>query len=142
MTEFELKELSRELNSQDNRCTAEPLYCVQEEERIWGMDGAYADDYEWYDPEMVETYTDDEAQSLLIESGEWDGEGEFDAELYGWRKVFYTKRWKFVSAHLTERAATLYVEQNRHNLKNPRVYVTSQYRCHEWISVMEHLRNL
>ena len=42
-----------------------------------------------------------------------------------------------VCAHLTEEAANLYIEQNRHNLREPRIYVKSAYRCHELIGLIE-----
>jgi len=43
MTPQELKELSNEMNTQDNLATSHPLYCVFEKEYIYGIDPQWGD---------------------------------------------------------------------------------------------------
>lgn len=48
LTEETLKELEAMaalIQAQDNRCTADPLYCVMQKEKIIGMDPNYGGDY-------------------------------------------------------------------------------------------------
>jgi hypothetical protein len=153
MTNKELAELANELRTQNNRITAEPLYVVQQRRRIRGMDSAYADEYEWYHPNDPGcTYSDGEMEEVIRgELEERHGPSVSDVDWiyeqcpspcdHGYEKVYYVEYWDFVTAHFTERAAELYLRQNRHNLNDPRVYVTSQYRCWEWNAVVEHLRS-
>lgn len=61
-----LKDLQNELNTQDNRCTANPLYGVMTRRKIWGIDSNYSDDFEWYID--TETYDDEEIKEYLVES--------------------------------------------------------------------------
>ncbi|MCP3966673.1 MAG: hypothetical protein GY718_10035 [Lentisphaerae bacterium] len=44
------KSIAHEINTQDNRATQDPLFCVFEKERIYGLDPDYSDGYE-YDSE-------------------------------------------------------------------------------------------
>lgn len=142
-----LAQLAKRLRTQDNCATAHPLYCVQEEERIYGMDPAYADEatmsiWSYVDDPEVSYDTDLE---LLQEYDSkrklsWrDQRVVFGPSRHVYERVYYVNRWQFVCAHLTEDAAELYIEQNSHNLKNPRIYVTSQHRCYEWIAAVEFL---
>jgi len=147
--------LAERLRTQDNRATGNPLFCVQEEERIYGMDPYYADDmalYIWR-AEHDGVYESDVA--LIDELGAQhfslafplEGTGVIDRhttrltiEGHKYERVYYVTRWKFVCAHFTEAAADRYVAENSHNLTNPRIYVTSQYRCWEWIAAVAELR--
>lgn len=124
--------LAHELRTQDNAYTAHPIYIVQEEEFIYGIDSEYCDEYHWLFPDDGEVFTVPE-----------DGEGlpldEEQAEEFGYEKVYYHRQWKFKCAHLTLKAAEQYIETQRHNLKNPRVYVDSMHRCPEMIAIREFL---
>ena len=139
------EQLRERLHSQDNLATAEPLYCVQEEERIYGLDPDYADDspYVWSDWDEPELVYDSDAALLAEEKvGKLPevsclGRVTLNERLY--QKVFYATRWKFVCAHFSRDAADQYIAENAHNLTRPRVYVSSQYRCPEWIAVRKSL---
>jgi len=54
------------------------------------------------------------------------------AESRGWERVGYIDRWRFVVACFTREAAERYIEENRHNLTEPRVWVWSAHRNREW----------
>ncbi|MCK5607577.1 hypothetical protein KAR91_37180 [Candidatus Pacearchaeota archaeon] len=58
---------------------------------------------------------------------------------YQFRKCYYVDNYVFVTAHLTEAAALEYIAGNKHNLNEPRTFVTSQYRCYEWNALREAL---
>lgn len=40
---IDFQEIAREINTQDNRITNEPLFCVFEKERIYGIDPRFSD---------------------------------------------------------------------------------------------------
>jgi predicted CopG family antitoxin len=42
-----LKEAKHLLNTQDNRCTRDPIYCIMEKKRIYGLSEDYSSDYVW-----------------------------------------------------------------------------------------------
>jgi len=129
---LDLNALGEELRTQDNLYTADPIYIVQEEEFIYGLDPRYCENYHWLFADEGEVYEVPE-----------DGEGlpldEDQAEEFGYEKTYYHRQWKFKCAHLTLKAANQYIETQRHNLKNPRVYVDSMHRCPEMIALREFL---
>ena len=140
-----LDELAHELRTQDNRITADPLFCVQQERIVWGIEEGRSDEFMWFDKEDFEVCCGDE--DIHEHMREHDEENqlanleddEIDPEEHGYEKVWYIKYWDFVTAHFTEKAAQRYLAENAHNLNNPRVYVTSQSRCREWNAVREFL---
>jgi len=150
VSEF-LEQLAEELRTQDNLATAYPLYCVQQKRRIVGMDPQFDFlDFEWHSCDHEYRYSNDEIQEIIREdiAREEDMDVKdvevFDRnpEDYEWEQVYYVDIWEFVCAHLTMKAANRYIDENRHNLKDPRVYVTSQHRCPEWQEAVRHLSDL
>jgi hypothetical protein len=136
--EQELVDRFETINGQDNRCTAEPIYLVQQKKRTYGFDPAYGeDDYSWVHEHEFEYKADEFDHALLDQMHSWWWEGETPKY---WEKVFYVDTWEFVQPFFTERGAQAYIEANRHNLSEPRVYVASGYRNPEWIFLREFLR--
>lgn len=137
-----LAELSLELHTQDNRITADPLFCVQQQRTVWGMAEGYSDDFKWFDANDPEShYEEDEIYAEIREHHGIDEclDLQIDPEDFGYKKVYFKRYWDFVTAHFTEKAADRYLQENAHNLDNPRVFVTSQYRCDEWNRVRKFL---
>jgi len=66
-------------------------------------------------------------------------EAREDVVLPGGSKLeitFYQQHWEFVTAHFSRSAAEHYMHSNMHHFRHgARIYVTSQYRCHEWNAV-------
>ena len=126
MDKILLDEIKHELNTQDNRITADPMFCVFEKERIYGIDPDYSDQYVWCDC-----------------SGEKidEPEDEDEAENNGFHKVHYVERDRFVNAHFTERSANYHIKINGHNLRQPFVYATSLWRCPEMIEIRDAFKN-
>jgi len=130
MTKEQLKEIANELQTQDNRATADPLFCVFEKEQICGMDPDYTDTYEWvldYDSETI-----GDADDLMRECELTEEQAENDDRF---RKGYYIERDRFVNAHFTEKAALEHIRINGHNLRKPFVYVTSLFRCNEMVGI-------
>ena len=126
MTPGKLKEISRELQTQDNRITAGPLFCVMEKERIYGVDDDYTDKWEWCNS----------GQQCSCEPGQ-----TCDSKSNECRKIGYVERDRFVNAHFTEKAANHHIKINGHNLARPFIYVTSLWRCYEMIDIRNALMN-
>jgi hypothetical protein len=128
MTEKDLEELIHELKTQDNLATAHPLYVVQEQREIAGMDLKYAERWKWHSEDHEYCYSDDEIQAAIqVDVEDEFGEAVSDCD-------------EHVTVHLTMKAAQRYLEENRHNLAKPRIFVESQYRCHEWNELVDALK--
>ena len=123
------------LLTQDNECTANPLFLVEQRHRVYGFDTAYSDDkVAWVDSEGEAT--GEERDALEAKYQETGDEPE------GWHRTGYADEWRFVQPFFTRAAAERYIEENRHRLKDPRVFVDSAYRNKEWQAVETHLRGL
>lgn len=125
---MDIKPIAYELNTQDNRMTADPLFCVFEKERIYGLTEDYSDTFEWY-----------RASDNSMEYA--DSLSKVAAEARCYEKLYYIEQDKFVNAHFTEKAAKEHIRINGHNLNNPFIYTTSLFRCEEMISVREFLKS-
>lgn len=127
MTPEKLTEIANELQTQNNRITADPLFCVFEKERIFGIDPNYSDLFEWLDCSGDSVYA--------------AGLTEDEAEERGFHKVHYIYRDRFVNAHFTEKAAKEHIKINGHNLESPFIYVTSLWCCEEMKAIRNALAN-
>jgi hypothetical protein len=113
----ELAEIAEQLRTQDNRITADPMFCVQEKIRDWGYHADYADGHMFVD----------------------DDGGEYDTRRPGCRKVYYKDRWETIRAFFTEKAANDYIGSMRHRHGEMRTYVESYYRCYEMMKIRKWL---
>jgi len=148
-----LEELANELCAQDNRETAYPLFCVEVKSRIYGEklnspDGAlwcYCDDSccNYEDPKELKEYLMSELDEFSEENQEKikEFDPEWDTEILNWTRYEYEEYWEFDTAHLTEKGANDYLKINKHNLGEHRIYVTSQYRCHEFNDVVDYIKS-
>ena len=50
--------------------------------------------------------------------------------------------WEYVQPFFTLKGAERYIEDNRHNLRQPRVYIYSAYRNYEWQAIRKMLLSL
>lgn len=163
----ELLVLAHRLRTQDNLATGEPLFCVQQRVRFYGLDPRYADSEDlclWRHSEDWEATYDSFDEILDEEVRDWrqlldhepteeeteafiatlddvrdSCEAREDVVLPGGSKLeitFYQQHWEFVTAHFSRAAAEHYMHSNMHHFRHgARIYVTSQYRCHEWNAV-------
>lgn len=116
-----LNEISERLRNQDNRCTADPMFCVQEKKRDVGYDADYSDKRCWHDGEKT-IYDDDPA--FREPTGEqWD--------VFG-----YVDRWETVMVAFTEEGCKEYIRLNGHNHRGEiRIYAMSFRRCPEMLAI-------
>ena len=128
---MDLKTLSHEINTQDNLCTSDPFFIVQQRRRIYNVDGS--DDSCWMeDGEEVE-------QELSKELYDKYNNGQYIDSFY--ELVGYVDYWEFVTGCFTRKGAKDYIAANGHNLTEPRIYVQSLYRNKEMIGIREFLKN-
>jgi hypothetical protein len=120
-----LPSIGERLRTQDNRCTAEPMFCVQVKVSDVGYDPNYADgDTVWID----------------MESGEFD---IVEPDTKGAKEFGYKDRWETVMVAFTEAGAQDYIRQNGHNHRGElRIYVESFRRCEEMIAIRKHLMEM
>jgi len=113
--------------------TNNPIFIVQTLKRDYGYDEDYCDNHDWMlcdGDYILAGETTFRRLDLLHENGR---------DTKGWTKICYHERWEYVSAHLTKEAADKYIEVQKHNHDGLRIYVDSQYRCHEWNVLIEGL---
>ena len=94
-----LQEIAQELNTQDNRCTSDPIFLVQELHVIHGMSTDYSDDIIWVEDCDWGEASEEEHNEL---------EEYYDAnyeEPEGWVRTAVLKEWRFVQPFFTEKAA-------------------------------------
>jgi hypothetical protein len=142
MSEIKLIPIGDNLRKQDNRCTANPSFCVQALERIGPIAISCADDGKlmFHDHETSETYyPDGPDEDLFAEmKTEWeDGDLPKSVSVGG-----YVERWKHVQTCFTEDGCKRYLDQDGHNLRHyhgTRIYVESFNRNPEMIEIREFL---
>ncbi len=130
-----LAHIQQELRTQDNACTAHPLYVVFNKRRIYGMDPEFGDDhhYEWIDNFSGDFTQADERKKLACDRYE---------RMYGqnpkkWDKRYYVEVDEFVTCFFTLEAAQLFIVKRRGGYNHLHVYVDSLYRNQE----MQDIRN-
>lgn len=142
-----LMRTAKNLKTQDNLCTEDPLYVVyKKEEQI--VDGMYYHDYEVkYRHSEYEGFFNDRK-----EVEEWVNEyyGE-DKTAEQKRKIvskilddfhYVTEKDVFVAAFLTREAAERFMNANRYHWHKPHIYVESNWRNNEMITLRKILLGL
>lgn len=127
-----LAELAHELRTQDNACTADPIFCVQERKLDVGYDETFGGELVWVGSEgELVTRESDSARFERLDADSFDP--DLDGDPDGWTRTSYQERWEFVQPFLTRSAADAYIAHNRHRHSGSlRVYVDSGYRNPEW----------
>ena len=140
MTPSELAALGDKLRTQDNACTAEPLFVVYEAERIYGLDLDYASDCCWLrpiehdggeetDPEVIAQLDAllDAGDDTIIDGAEYTRTG-------------YVDRDRFVTLCFTRDGAEDFIARNKHRHRGAlRIDVDSAYRNPELKAIRNHL---
>ena len=125
-----ISETADRLRTQDNRCTAEPMFCLQIKVRDIG-----------YDPK----YSEGNTVWIDMQSGDCD---EVPPESEGAEEFGYKDRWETVMVAFTEQGLLDYMMLDGHNVKRrayngeTRIYVESFRRCDEMISIRAALMQL
>lgn len=128
----QIKAIGERLRTQDNLCTANPMFCVQIKRRDVGYDSGYATGQCWRNWDADETIYDDDHDFKEPEGDEWNCFG-------------YVDRWETVMVAFTEKGCEEYLELDGHNVRSRafrgevRIYVESFNRCPEMIHIREQL---
>jgi len=128
---MKLSEISKELNTQDNRYTRDPIYIVEQLDVQYGLDPLWTEDTAWYSTEDFYEANNEESIKLYEQYDK-----DFD-EPDGWVLTGKIERYVFVQPFFTEKSANEYIQLNSHNLNQPRVYVHTGYKNAEWKTVRE-----
>lgn len=122
------------LHTQDNRCTANPLFAVQQRRRIYGLDDGYEDGWVWsVDGDEVTDAEEIKHLDRQFSTGDLSD---------GARRIGYKDTWEFVTGCFTEQGCEDYIARNGHNLEEPRIYAYGSYRNAEFIALREWLMSL
>jgi len=136
MTTEQLDELREELRTQDNACTAHPLYCVYDRMRIYGLDSSHAESWVWVDDEYAEA----DADTLnTITYGAMEYDDAITIAGATWRRIGVRDERRFITCCLTRKAAEEFIAANSHRLHKPFVYVESLDRNEEMLALRNHL---
>ena len=147
----ELERLARELTTQDNAITSDPIFVVQQKHRQFGLDMDYCENFAWVDSYGERTICDDATDEedtiklALLEKahdGEINSPTEEVGDKEGWTRTGYLDKWEFVQPFLTRAAAERFRADQSHNLGVTRVYVESAYRNPEWRLLREIIATL
>ena len=134
-----LRELGKELLTQDNRATKDPVFLVQQRRRIYGLDSEYAEKFTWVGEDDYKEADPDTAARLEREFSEADYP---DESFEGYIRVGYQDIWETETVFFTLKGAEEYMKNQRHNLKHPRIYVESAHRNPEWKMLRKFFMNL
>lgn len=115
--------------------TAHPMFAVEQRKRIYGMDGDYADDFEWLTREGGKV---DDTPARRLEAL-YQG-GRIGDEHRGCQRANYVDVWEYVQVYFTRQEAEEYIDGQGHNLHDPRINVDSAYRNHGWQHVRQALK--
>lgn len=127
---YTIKEIGERVRTQDNQCTADPIYLVQVRSRLYGFDTQWSDDNSvWIQHGYGEA---DEQLSKELED-EWMNTSK---EPEDWYRTSYIDIWEFVQPFFTMDAAQEYIIKNKYKYNNElRVYIDSGHRNYEWQTI-------
>ena len=124
-----LVQMGKEIKTQNNRATAKPyIYQIQKDERVYGIDSAFADgDFVWVYKEDI-THTVDPKIEELPENFNEDE----------WFKGYYKEYVIYDNFFFTEKGIRKHIEQNQHHYKIPtRDYISYAFRNPEMDTVVK-----
>ena len=138
MTPDQLSVLRTELQTQDNAITADPLFVVFQEEKIYGVSQDYqTNGFTWVCENDSSVTADDNEAKVLDKLLDEDRELSIGGLTY--QRVWYRIVPRFVTACLTRNGAEAFIARDGHNLTKPYIYVESLHRNEEMIALRNHL---
>lgn len=133
----ELFTIGNLIATQDNRCTDQPMFLVQQKRRVYGFDPEYGENVVWLHADGDYTEADDEEHKKFQADYE-----ENLTEPEGWVRTSYKDEWEFVTACFTEQGCKDHITSNGHNLKEPRIYADGSYRNFEFREIRNWLLSI
>lgn len=138
VTREAMRDIGREIATQDNRITDAPIFIVQQKRTYVGADGYNSNSrVEWRKEEFEHglasrTYAR-ELETHYRRTGE---------QKNGWTRFSVFDVWEFVTACFTEQGCKDYLKNNGHNLNESRIYAAGSYRNNEFRAVRDYLLSL
>jgi len=131
----ELESIGELINSQDNRCTDQPMFAVMEKRGMITLDTHDHDRIEWYDPVNISTADDRTAARLeaLHDGGR---------DVKHWERYAIKDVDVFVTACFTEQGCKDFLAIDGHNHREPFIYAFGSFRNGEYQSVRNWLKSL
>lgn len=115
--------------------TSHPIFLVHKRDRIYGFDSEYSSNYVWFRTDGDCGYDEaDERTTKRLDALYEDGR-----DIKNWERIYYIDRWEYVNAHFTKEGALDFIKRKQHDYDELRVYVDSQYLCHEFNSIISAL---
>jgi hypothetical protein len=130
-----LQEIGKLINTQDNRCTADPMFCVQVCERIGPIIPDYSENIYYYDSDEGETYYADTDPEEWSRFNKLDRDGNLPDRI---RVAGYAERWFTIQVCFTKEGCERHLRLNGHNYSHffgTRIYVESFYRNPEMLDI-------
>jgi len=130
-----LKKIGHLIRTQDNRCTDQPMFIVQENVKDWHITADEATGHVWKDDDYDDP--DEKMLAWLERLESWDDIPK------PWHKHYFRTRWEFVTACFTEQGCKDYMACNKHNHTGElRIYGWHSFRNAEFRSVRTFLIGL
>lgn len=133
----ELEGIGELINSQDNRCTDQPIFAVMEKRGMITLDTHDHDRLEWVETTSGEYCEADETKARRLEALY---EGGRDPE--GWERYAIKDVDVFVTACFTEQGCKDFLARDGHNHRRPFIYAFGSYRNGEYQQVRNWLKSL
>jgi hypothetical protein len=131
--------IGEQLRTQDNRCTDNPMFIVQQQ-RSYGCEPGEGDIDVWLDCDWREVDKKTSAKlDRLNEKYSFDRNDKEKKFLASHTQRGVKNYWEFCMAAFTEAGCKRYLELNGHNLTKPRIYAESWNRCPEMLAVRKFL---
>lgn len=146
-----LMELSKEINTQDNRATAKPYFFqIQTKEEIsvpegngtkaWWFDGSKLVTQDEIDQAIFDYYDTEHTIDQIKQMDEWD---KFDLlKRMGYREVWFDYEHKYQNAFLTAKACKEHIRSNHYHYKEPIDYLSYAFRNPELEMVLKFISDL
>ena len=138
MTPEQLAALRTELRTQDNACTAEPMFVVYQIKRIYGLALDYTEETTWTHSEGEET--DPEIIAALEALDDAGSPAIHDGTAY--ERVGYMDIDQFVTVCLTRKGAEAFIARMKHRLNKPHIDVDMLLRNEEMLALRNHLMSV
>jgi hypothetical protein len=133
----ELESIGALINSQDNRCTDQPMFAVMEKRGMITLDTHNHDRIEWVETESGDYCEADETKARRLEALH---QGHRDTP--GWERYAIKDVDVFVTACFTEQGCKDFLAREGHNHRKPFIYASGSYRNSEYQSVRNWLKSL
>ena len=144
MKEEDILKLEKELQTQDNLATQDPLYVVYDWERFWSNDTEWdsfmwvcEDGGEWTEEELVKELNSLGEDFPYEEGGYFNDAFESLVKAKGYTKRYFKEVRRFISAFFTRKSAQDFIDTNHYHWNKPHIYVNSLWRNYE----MQDIRN-